>query len=185
MGWDYTTKLFDADDSVWGPLLSAHPRLKGFRFHPTLYVEEMETLFDGRMASGDEAAGVSRLASQITGDDECRVDPPGYRQSAEGTGFSNIDGPIDPELTFDQPQPPTQPPSQPPQPHTQLQTAQTAQTPQTRKRAASRAVPQLHQTKKERSGGMAQELVKAVAGMNRESELIREMMQRELDSQEP
>ena len=32
---------------------------------------------------------------------------------------------------------------------------------------------------------MAQELVKAVAGMNRESELIREMMQRESDSQEP
>jgi hypothetical protein len=32
---------------------------------------------------------------------------------------------------------------------------------------------------------MAQELVKAVAGMNRESELIREMMQRELESQEP
>ena len=183
MGWDYTTKLFDADDSVWGPLLSAHPRLKGFRFHPTLYVEEMETLFDGRMASGDEAAGVSRLASQITRDDECRVDPPGYRQSAEGTGFSNIDDPIDPELTLDQPQPPTQPPTQPQtQPHTQLQTAQT---PQTRKRAASRAVPQPHQTKKERSGGMAQELVKAVAGMNRESELIREMMQRELESQEP
>src|ERR1700735_1398075 len=59
MGWDYTTKLFDADDSVWGPLLSAHPRLKGFRFHPTLYVEEMETLFDGRMATGDEAIGQS------------------------------------------------------------------------------------------------------------------------------
>jgi hypothetical protein len=32
---------------------------------------------------------------------------------------------------------------------------------------------------------MAQELVKAVAGMNKESEQIREMMQREMDNQEP
>jgi hypothetical protein len=32
---------------------------------------------------------------------------------------------------------------------------------------------------------MAQELVKAVAGMNRESEQIWEMMQREMDNQEP
>jgi hypothetical protein len=108
-----------------GPLLSAHPRLKSFRFHPTLYVEEMETLFDGRMATEEEAAGIPQSASQITRDDESRLDPPGYRQSAEGTGFPNTDDPIDPELTFDQPQPQTQPPTQPPtqpqpQPHTAM-----------------------------------------------------------------
>ena len=99
LGQYYTTKLFDADDSVWGPLLSAHPRLKGFHFHPTLYVEEMETLFDGQMATGEEAAGIPQLASQITRDDESRLDPPGYRQSAEGTGFPNTDDPI-PELNL-------------------------------------------------------------------------------------
>lgn len=32
-------KLFDTADSGWGPLLSAHPRLKIFRYHPTLCVK--------------------------------------------------------------------------------------------------------------------------------------------------
>ena len=115
MGWDYTTKLFDADDSVWGPLLSAHPRLKSFRYHPTLYVEEMETLFDGRMATGENAAGISQLTSQITRDDECRVDPrPPTASSYLGTGFPHSDEELDPEPT-DQPQPhpQTQPQTQP------------------------------------------------------------------------
>lgn len=177
MGWDYAAKLFDADDSVWSSLLSAHPRLRSFRYHITLYVEEMEVLFDGRMATGESAFGISQLTSQglTAQDDESSIDP-----ALEGPSYSiSYIRTSSPCSDHEDIEPSSQSVSQ-------FETQSSH-----RKRAASRSDPTAshpHQSKRERSGGMAKELVKAISGMNKESELIREMMQqsfqREVTSQE-
>lgn len=57
-GWNPETLIYDAEPSVWDSLISSKPALRRFRYEKTPFVMEMETIFDGRSATGREANGI-------------------------------------------------------------------------------------------------------------------------------
>jgi hypothetical protein len=169
-GWDYKTQLFTADDTVWSALLRAHPTLKTFRFKPIYFILEIELCFKARQATRSQARGIRASNSgreSITESDnkeESNIDPR-LRNESQQRFDEEIPDLNDNDDLFSQSQ------------------SQTPGIPNHRKRAASRRKPTPRPLAPPKRTTAMDKFTAAIADMNKEQQLMRELIEREMESQ--
>lgn len=60
MGHDPDAKIFTLDDECWNDMIKANAKLKEFRYYSLQFEEELDNLFIGKSANGENAWASTR-----------------------------------------------------------------------------------------------------------------------------
>jgi hypothetical protein len=60
-GWDATTQMVTAPEKVWDDLIALNKKYAWYRSNQLLYIDALETCFDGRQATGEGAKSIQSV----------------------------------------------------------------------------------------------------------------------------
>ena len=60
-GWDATTQMVTAPEKVWDDLIASNKKYAWYRSNQLLYIDALETCFDGRQATGEGAKSIQSV----------------------------------------------------------------------------------------------------------------------------